>query len=300
MIDENQRDFKNILLLFICFFSSILSTYLLENPYANYLPFVVIALAEWYRSYPKEKRSYYGLCRLFFYMFVVTAWIILIFKIIIHSIGYLFHFETISLENFEHLFPYAFLFTCYARTKHDMDLNDKRRYLVHFLFDIPAFTLVIVFKFLNNPLNSLCSQITDQCYLGCLPLSFEVKQLHDLGIKYVINMCAEYSGPVKEYQKYEIEQLYLPTVDWTAPTFETIEKGVTFMRNATKNNGKVFVHCKAGISRSTIIIFCHLISNEHMSPKDALDLLKEKRPEITTSLIHYLPVKRFIASVKKN
>jgi predicted protein tyrosine phosphatase len=181
-----------------------------------------------------------------------------------------------------------------------MNLNDKRRYIIHLLYDLPAFFLVIIFKLLNHPLNSLYSQITTNCYLGCLPLASDVEILNKIGIKYVVNMCAEYNGPCKTYEKYNIKQLHLPTVDITAPSFQTIEKAIRFMNEALKNNQKIFVHCKVGMGRSATIVFCHLVANENMTPKNALKLLKEKRPEITTSLINYATVKQFLASLNNN
>jgi protein-tyrosine phosphatase len=224
----------------------------------------------------------------------------MILKLSIQGIGLLFGYHHIPIQKIVHLFPYALIITSYARTKHDMDLNDKRRYIIHLLYDIPAFLLVIIFKLLNNPLNSLYSQITPNCYLGCLPLTGDVERLNNIGIKYVVNMCAEYNGPRKAYKKYNMEQLHLPTVDSTAPSLETIEKAMKFMKEACENNEEIFVHCKGGMGRSATIVFCHLVVNEKMSPENALKLLKEKRPEITTSLINYLPVKRFLASLKNN
>jgi protein-tyrosine phosphatase len=112
-------------------------------------------------------------------------------------------------------------------------------------------------------------------------------------------MCAEYNGPRKTYEKYHITQLHLPTIDSTAPSFKTIEKAIKFMNDAYRNNEKIFVHCKSGMARSATIVFCHLIANENMSSEDALKLLKEKRPEVSTSIIHYASVKHFLTSLKK-
>ncbi len=298
--DEDTRDFKNILIVLACLLCSILTTYLINNPYGNYIPIILIAIFEWYRSYPRQKRSYYGLCRLLLYIFFITLWVIMVLKLTIQGIGFLLGYHHIPIQKVQHLFPYALIITSYARTKHDMDLHDKRRYIIHLLYDIPAFLLVIIFKLLNNPLNSLYSQITTNCYLGCLPLTADVKILNNIGIKYVVNMCAEYNGPRKAYKKYNIEQLHLPTVDSTAPSFKTIEKAMKFMKEACEKNEKIFVHCKGGMGRSATIVFCHLVANEKMSPESALKLLKEKRAEITTSLIHYAPVKRFLDSLKNN
>jgi len=44
-------------------------------------------------------------------------------------------------------------------------------------------------------------------------------------------MCAEYKGPIKTYEKYGIEQLYLATIDSTAPSLKSIEKAVKKRKN---------------------------------------------------------------------
>ncbi|CAF1443653.1 unnamed protein product [Adineta steineri] len=297
--DPVSRDFKNVIYVLLCLLSSILTSYLLNNPYGSYIPIMLIAIFEWYRSYPRQQRSYYGLCRLLLYILFISLWTVFVLKILIELIALVIGHHYIRLRRIEHLFPYALIMTSFARTKHDMDLHDKRRYIIHILYDIPAFFLVIIFKLLNNPLNSLYSQISSYCYLGCLPLPSDVKILNKIGIEYVVNMCAEYHGPRKTYELYNIKQLYLPTVDSTAPSRKTIEKAMKFMNEAFINKKKIFVHCKAGMGRSATIVFCHLVANEKMSPENALKLLKEKRPEITTSIIHYQPVKTYLASLTK-
>ena len=56
----------------------------------------------------------------------------------------------------------------------------------------------IILKLLNDPSNSLYNEITSYCYLVCLPTPTDVKTLNDIGIKYVVNMCAEYNDPQKD------------------------------------------------------------------------------------------------------
>lgn len=51
-------------------------------------------------------------------------------------------------------------------------------------------------------------------YLGAAPVGFlgHADALHDKGVVGVINMCGEYRGPLEEYSRLGIEQLWLPTV----------------------------------------------------------------------------------------
>lgn len=58
------------------------------------------------------------------------------------------------------------------------------------------------------------SPAPDTIYLGGAPVGFlgHAEAIHDLGVVGVINMCGEYQGPVEEYGRLGIEQLWLPTV----------------------------------------------------------------------------------------
>jgi atypical dual specificity phosphatase len=297
---EDHHSFKNILAVLGCLSSSLLSSYLLHNPYGSYVPIILIAIFEWHRSFPRQRRSYYGLCRLLLFLLVITLWVVFVLRLSVQIVAFLMGYRHVVFDKVQHLFPYALIFTMFARRTHDMDIHDRRRYIIHLLYDLPAFVLVIAFKLLNHPLNSLCSQITEQCYLGCLPMPSDVQTLHNLGIECVVNMCAEYRGPRKTYEKYHIKQLHLPTVDSTAPSFKSIQKAVRFMNEAYTNHRKIFVHCKAGMGRSASIVYCHLIANEKLSPEAAIELMKEKRPEITSSIAHYAPVKQFLATLKNS
>lgn len=297
--DTNRNGFiKKLLIIGSIMLFSILTTCLINNPYGSYIPIIIIAIYEWYISYPRQKRSYYGLCRLLLYILFISLWVGFILKIIIQNTILLLFHRYVVIGEVQHLLPYTLVFTMFARNKHEMSLYDKRRYIIHFLYDVPAFILVIIFKLLNHPLNSLYSQITSCCYLGCLPTATDVKTLNDIGIKYVVNMCAEYNGPRRTYEKYHIKQLHLPTVDSTAPSLESIEKAIKFTTEAYKNNEKIFIHCKSGMARSASIVLCHLVANENMTPVNALKLIKEKRPEVTTRIIQFAPVRQFLASLK--
>ncbi|CAG8681443.1 5229_t:CDS:1 [Funneliformis mosseae] len=52
---------------------------------------------------------------------------------------------------------------------------------------------------------------------------------------------------------------------------------IGFIENAKSTNGRVYIHCQAGISRSVTIVIAYLMSSQKISYKQALDLVKEKR-----------------------
>lgn len=57
-----------------------------------------------------------------------------------------------------------------------------------------------------------------------------------------------------------MEQLRLSTVDLTGvPTLENLQKGVEFILRHRACGNSVYVHCKAGRSRSAIMVAAYLI-----------------------------------------
>lgn len=57
------------------------------------------------------------------------------------------------------------------------------------------------------------SLVDSHVLLGAAPMSFmgHVEELHKRGVRAVINLCDEYSGPLLQYKKFHIAQLHLPT-----------------------------------------------------------------------------------------
>eukprot|EP00638_Chattonella_subsalsa_P010363 CAMPEP_0117742704 /NCGR_PEP_ID=MMETSP0947-20121206/5697_1 /TAXON_ID=44440 /ORGANISM="Chattonella subsalsa, Strain CCMP2191" /LENGTH=134 /DNA_ID=CAMNT_0005559263 /DNA_START=562 /DNA_END=963 /DNA_ORIENTATION=- len=109
------------------------------------------------------------------------------------------------------------------------------------------------------------SIIDDHLIIGSMPFASDVKYMaEELKVVAVVNMCAEYAGPVKEYQKYGIEQLQLATFDTTSPTYNHLEIGIAFISKCVADHkdhkGRVFIHCKGGVGRATTMALAYLIS----------------------------------------
>lgn len=79
------------------------------------------------------------------------------------------------------------------------------------------------------------------------------KLSRQFNVRGVVNMCEEYRGPVKSYNRLGIEHLWLPTVDHFEPSVEDLKKAVSFIQKvsiATYTPPTVscnFNYCKAEI-----------------------------------------------------
>ena len=106
------------------------------------------------------------------------------------------------------------------------------------------------------------TKVDDTLILGCAPMGFlgHPDALYGLGVRGVVNMCYEYSGPKANYAKLGIKQLHLPTVDHTEPSVECLKDAVEFIKEHKKRGEKVYVHCKAGHGRAASVALSWLIS----------------------------------------
>ncbi len=168
--------------------------------------------------------------------------------------------------------------------------------LIRIFYDPPAAGAVVFWALAGWRLNQLFSAIDDVVLLGAMPLPADVPALAAAGVKGVVNMCGEYSGPVGAYADARIEQLYLPTADMSAPLHADVERAVAFIARiaAASKGAKVFVHCKCGMGRSATIVLCHLLARGQFgSAREAFAFIKERRPEASKSILAYPAVRAF-------
>lgn len=131
--------------------------------------------------------------------------------------------------------------------------------------------------------------------LGARPLRRDVKTFKEkLGITGVINMCEEFCGPKDLYETHGIEQLWLPTVDFTPPNLEDVMRGVEFIERHSNQGGRVYVHCKAGRARSATVVLCWLVKYRGMSPEQAQAHLLQARPHVHAKLPQRTVVQEFV------
>ena len=74
--------------------------------------------------------------------------------------------------------------------------------------------------------------------------------------------------------------LWLPTIDHEAPSPMHLRMGIAFLRQCEQAKMPVFVHCMAGVGRSSTLVLAYLLAGEfaERGPEDALDFLCERRP----------------------
>lgn len=136
-------------------------------------------------------------------------------------------------------------------------------------------------------------EVDPNVVIGAFPFARDVFALADAGIGAVVNTCEEYEGPVEQYEKYDIRQLRIPTVDFTHPSFDDVQSAVNFMVEQIDDGRKVYVHCKAGRARSATVVLCWLIQTQGLNAQEGQELLLRSRPHVNPRLVERPVVQQF-------
>jgi atypical dual specificity phosphatase len=143
--------------------------------------------------------------------------------------------------------------------------------------------------------------IDDTLLLGGAPLAIlgHPEELREIGVRGVINMCGEYSGPRYAYDKLGIQQLRLPTTDHFEPSLDAVIEAVKFIDRHRKEGGKVLVHCKGGHGRSAAVALCWLATMNPESPLKALNSELLDRRHVRKTLFQQKTVTSFARYMAK-
>ena len=138
------------------------------------------------------------------------------------------------------------------------------------------------------------TEITPDLHVGGQYLRWGWSLLEKRGVTAVVNMRDEYDD--QEAGIAPSRYLYLPTVDNTPPTMEDLQSGVNFIREELERDGRVYIHCEAGVGRAPTMAAAYLVS-QGMGPAAAWDLLRERRPFIRPTLGQRKQIQHFAREV---
>lgn len=132
----------------------------------------------------------------------------------------------------------------------------------------------------GEPPRNWYDRVQPQIICGALPRAKLVPKLKEEGVTHVVNMVAEYGGPTRDYAEAGITQRRFPVIDFTPPSFETIEAASEYVNTVVSSGGTVYVHCKAGRGRAASVCMAYLIRYKGLRAADAQRELQAKRPHI--------------------
>jgi len=131
------------------------------------------------------------------------------------------------------------------------------------------------------PQHAWYNRINPKLIVGALPFYTTVPELYEAGVGGVVNCCDEYAGPILTYEKYGIQQLHLPVIDYTSPTDSQIDRCVDFCEKINETGKSVYIHCKAGKGRSVTFAICYIMKAYNVSAQEALRMVIRERPQVS-------------------
>lgn len=136
-------------------------------------------------------------------------------------------------------------------------------------------------------------RIDPHVIVGAYPFARDIDGLYQEGVRGVVNTCEEYAGPQAEYDRLGIEQLRIPTTDFTHPRIEDVDKAVEFVQQHVSRGDSVYIHCKAGRARSATVALCWLMKYRGMTMQEGQEALLEARPHVNPRLTERAVVQEF-------
>jgi len=128
-------------------------------------------------------------------------------------------------------------------------------------------------------------RIDSNVILGALPFRSMVDQLKEENVVGIVSMNEDYelrvfSHQTEGWESVGIRFLQLPTRDiFEAPCQEKLKLGVEFIKGL-QGKGTVYVHCKAGRTRSATLVACYLMEVNQWDPTQAVRHIQNCRPHI--------------------
>ncbi|XP_013869131.1 dual specificity protein phosphatase 13 isoform A [Austrofundulus limnaeus] len=124
-------------------------------------------------------------------------------------------------------------------------------------------------------------EVWPNLYLGNVAVAQNRKTLHKLGITHVLNAAHSKQGSIGDQSFYGDTCVYFGIAAEDSDHFDLsqhFKSAADFIQTALKSqDGKVLVHCIMGVSRSATLVLAYLMMRKHLSLKDALRHVVQKR-----------------------
>nr|CAB3265275.1 phosphatidylglycerophosphatase and protein-tyrosine phosphatase 1-like [Phallusia mammillata] len=131
------------------------------------------------------------------------------------------------------------------------------------------------------------SRIDETVLLGALPFKSMTKQLIEKeGVQGVVSLNEDFEvekfvNTAEDWKSWGVQLLRLRTPDFVASPSQThLKQGVDFILEHRERCESVYVHCKAGRTRSATLVACYLMTVYDCSPSQAVEMILSKRPHV--------------------
>ena len=152
--------------------------------------------------------------------------------------------------------------------------------------------------------------VTPRIMAGRNPLSaHDVAWMQKQGITHILDLreAREWKPPkfghiaLEAIEQCGIQRLHLEVWDMNAPRPETFNAACQFIEEALlQPEGKVYVHCRAGMERTAAILIAYYAKAHAVSYDEALEALRRGRPILAPLPAQEQAVRRWIEEQKQH
>jgi protein-tyrosine phosphatase len=136
--------------------------------------------------------------------------------------------------------------------------------------------------------------LTDQIAVGGGIWSAEnMAKVAQAGVTHIIDMQIEFDDTALA-QPHRIKVLWNPTDDdFELKPAALFRRGVKFAKAALENEGKVFIHCAAGVHRAPMMTLA-VLGSIGWKLDDAMELIQGRRPVADFAEVYVSSVENFL------
>lgn len=118
-------------------------------------------------------------------------------------------------------------------------------------------------------------EVFPNIFVGNISTCFNKPILQESGITHIISVLPSFTAPYPD----DFQYLILDAIDnQDFDLSQHFEQANQFIKSALENNGKIYVHCICGVSRSVSIVCAYLIKEHQMTLEEVIEKIKFKRP----------------------
>lgn len=152
---------------------------------------------------------------------------------------------------------------------------------------LPSLTYNVILNKLN--VRPWYNRVDERVLIGALPwISIRDELIEKENVRAVVSMNENFElawlkrwvASRDVWTNSNVNFLQLQTQDiFETPSQDKLKAGVEFILSQ-KDGESVYVHCKAGRTRSATLVCCYLMKKNRWTPQQAHDLLATKRPQL--------------------
>lgn len=140
------------------------------------------------------------------------------------------------------------------------------------------------------------AKILEYLFLGSEEHSSDRTILQQMGITSVLNVASNCKNHFEDTLTYK----NLPVLDNCESDISKIfDEAILFIKEVKKNNGKVLVHCQAGISRSATVCTAYLMERDGIDVDQALQVVREKRKIVAPNFSFMVQLSKYYKELHK-